>query len=407
VETFTAEKVYPLGIVLLSRQLCSAGHEVAILDLNLERDPYGALQEKLLSFRPEAVGLSFRNVDPLGNKISSLVPPFVVTARLVAALLPDAWLIAGGAGFSLFPERIMNEVPELDYGIVGEAETSLPALVSSLDHPGPVPGLCFRDGGAVAVLPPDTEVDLNNYLPPDRRLWDPAPYAGINSYAPAIGIETKRGCTLRCAYCVYPQLQGRRFRCRPAAGVVDEIELLSKEYGIRSFHFNDSVLNVPAGYLEEICREILRRRLEVRWDGFFREDHLDRENIALFEEAGCECFSFSPDGLCQEALDVLDKGLTEEDVLRAASLAAQREVLSVYHFLVNVPGETAATCDKAIRTLERIYELHAARRNLGTVVLNNIRILPGTRIESIARQEGVISPVNRPAVPDLLQPQAV
>jgi putative variant cofactor biosynthesis B12-binding/radical SAM domain protein 1 len=230
-------------------------------------------------------------------------------------------------------------------------------------------------------------------------LWDPGPYAGINSYAPVIGVETKRGCALNCAYCVYPQLQGRRFRCRPVAGVVDEIELLGKEFDIRTFHFNDSVLNVPTGHLEAICREILRRRLEVRWDGFFREDHLDANNIALFEEAGCECFSFSPDGLCQEALDVLDKGLTEDDIFRAAGLAAQRGVLSVYHFLVNVPGETAATCDKAIRTLERIYDLHAAGRNLGTVVLNNIRILPGTKIERIARREGVIGPAT-----DLLYP---
>jgi len=392
VETFTAEKVYPIGIVLLSRCLCSAGHEVEILDMNLEQDPYGSLQEKLLAFRPEAVGLSLRNVDPLGNKNSSLIPPFVVTARLVATLNPDAWLIAGGTGFSLFPERIMSEVPELDYGIVGEAEASLPALLSSLDNPAPVKGLCFRKNERISTIPPDTGIDMGSYLPPDRHLWDPAPYTKINSYAPAIGIETKRGCPLRCAYCVYPQLQGRRFRCRPAAGVVDEIELLSKEYGIRNFHFNDSVLNMPRGHLEAICREILSRKLHVHWDGFFREDYLNENNIALFEEAGCECFSFSPDGLSQEALDALDKDLTEEDVLKAARLSSRRDALSVYHFMVNVPGETAASCEKGVQMLEQIYELHSNRRNLGTVVLNNIRILPGTRIESIALREGVIDP---------------
>lgn len=42
--------------------------------------------------------------------------------------------------------------------------------------------------------------------------------------------------------------------------------------------------------------------------------------------------------------------------------------------------------------LERIYDLHASGKNLGTVVLNNIRILPGTGIERIARAEGVIGP---------------
>lgn len=392
VEVFSAEKVYPIGIVSLAGHLRAAGHEVQILDMNLDPDPFGRLQEKLLDFRPEVVGLSLRNIDPLGNKTSSLIPQFIVTARMVAALLPDARLIAGGTGFSLFPERLMREVPELDYGIVGEGERSFPALLASLDSPPPVPGLCYRDNGSVYVMAPDRDFDMAGYTPPDRRLWDPAPYAGINSYVPAIGVETKRGCPFSCTYCVYPQLQGRRLRCRSAASVVDEIEFLHKEFGIRSFHFTDPVLNIPPGHLEEICREILRRRLEVRWDGFFREDHLNEENIALFEAAGCECFSFSPDGLYQEALEVLGKQLTEADILRAAGLAARREALSVYHFMVNVPGETEETCRRGIEMLERIYDLHASGKNLGTVVLNNIRILPGTGIERIARAEGVIGP---------------
>ena len=392
VDIFAAEKVYPIGIVSLAGYLQAAGHRVELLDMNLDPDPFGLLQEKLLSFRPEVVGLSLRNVDPLGNKTSSLIPPFIVTARLTTALLPEAWLVAGGTGFSLFPERIMKEALQLDYGIVGEGERSFPALLASLEHPAAVAGLCCREGDTIRSYPPDTGFDMAEYRPPDRRLWNPAPYTGINNYVPVIGIETKRGCHLTCAYCVYPQLQGKRLRCRSAAGVVDEIESLSRDYGINNFHFNDSVLNIPAGHLEGICEEILRRGLRVRWDGFFREDHLDAGNIALFERAGCECFSFSPDGLYQQALDVLGKGLTEEDLLRAASLAAQREAMSVYHFMVNVPGETGETCDRGLRTLERIYDLHSAKRNLGTVVLNNIRILPGTRMEAIAMKQGVIGP---------------
>jgi len=399
VEAFTSEKVYPIGIVLLAGYLEKAGHEVGILDLNLEQDPYGVLQEKLLEFKPDVVGLSLRNIDPLGNKATSLIPQFVVTVRLIKAVYPECWLIAGGTGFSLFPERLMEEIPDLDYGIVGEGEKSFPALLSSLEDPPELPGLCRRDGNKVRVNPPASDFEMADYIPPDRGLWDPEQYLTINSYAPSIGVETKRGCPFNCAYCVYPQLQGRSLRRRNPKNVVDEVEFLHKEYGVRTFHFNDPVLNIPSGHMEEICQEILRRKLEIRWDGFFREDHLNEENIALFEDSGCECFSFSPDGLCQEALDVLGKRETEEDILNAARLAAGRDVLSVYHFMVNVPGENEKTVEKAVEMLERIYELHLPKRNLGTIVLNNIRIMPGTRIEQIARQEGVIT-----ADTDLLYP---
>lgn len=405
VEGIIQERVYPIGIVSLAGRLKENGHEVALLDMNLEVDPFGALKENLLAFQPEVVGLSLRNIDPLANKTSSLVPPFVVTARLISSVWPRALLIAGGTGFSLFPERLMSELPEIHYGIVGEAEQSFPALLRSLESPSDVRGLCWRDGRNVYIRPPARDFDMADYIVPDRQLLEPSLYAGINSYVPAVGIETKRGCPFNCAYCVYPKLQGRKLRCRLPVTVVDEMEVLHKEYGIKSFHFTDPVVNIPNGHLEEICREIIRRRLDIRWDGFMREDCLNEENVALFARAGCECFSFSPDGLCQEALDVLNKGLTETQILRAAGLTAQTDVISVYHFMVNVPGETEETMEKGVEFIERIYELHAVKRNLGTIVLNNVRILPGTAIEAMARKNGVIGPDTDLLYPTYYNPQ--
>ena len=115
----------------------------------------------------------------------------------------------------------------------------------------------------------------------------------------------------------------------------------------------------PMVILRGSVKEILRRKLKVRWDGFMREDHLNEKNVALFERAGCECFSFSPDGLCQDSLDVLCKNLSEAEILKAASLVAQTDVVSVYHFMVNVPGETQETCENGIRFVEQLYELHS------------------------------------------------
>ncbi len=392
VEGISQEKVYPLGIVTLAGCLQDRSYEVSLLDMNLEPDPFGAVKNRLLSFNPDVVGLSLRNIDPLANKTSSLVPPFLVTARLVASIVPQAWIIAGGAGFSLFPLRLMREAPEIHYGVVGEAETSLPLLLASLENPPAIKGICRREQGGVMGGSSSQCLDMTHYVRPTRSLLDPSLYSGINSYVPAVGIETKRGCPFHCAYCVYPNLQGRMLRYRLPRDVVDEMESLNKEYGIERFHFTDPVINYPGDHFGDICRDIIRRKLKLKWDGFMREDYFHEKNVALFEKAGCECFSFSPDGLCQEALDVLDKRLSSKDILRAAKLAARTDVVSVYHFMVNVPGETEKTCEKGLRFLERIYDQHDRKKNLGTVVLNNIRILPGTPMEEMARAKSVIRP---------------
>lgn len=390
VEGGSSEKVYPIGIVVLAGRLAARGHEVGIVDMNLPADPFGELKERILAFEPDVAAISLRNVDPLGNKNFSLIPHFMAAVRLVRALRPDVWIVAGGTGFTLFPERLMSELPEIDYGIAGEAEESLPALLERIGNPPQLKGLCARKGGRVRVSPPARDCDMASYAALDRSFLDPGRYAGINAYVPAVGVETKRGCPYTCAYCVYPKLQGRKLRCRPPAAVVDEMERLHKEYGIGSFHFTDPVLNIPPGHLEDICREILRRRLKVRWDGFLREDHINEKNAALFERAGCECFSFSPDGLSGEALNALGKRLKTADIIRAAEITSRTDVLSVYHFMVNVPGETEETAEEGARLLERIYGLHERKKNLGTVVLNNIRILPGTKIAERAAAEGAI-----------------
>ncbi|MDS1030611.1 B12 lower ligand biosynthesis radical SAM protein BzaD [Bacillota bacterium LX-D] len=399
VEGFTQEKVYPIGIVTLATHLKRAGHEVALLDMNTTLDPYGELKEKLLEYQPEVVGLSLRNIDPLANKTSSLLPPFIATVRLIAALLPTARIIAGGTGFSLFPERIMNELPEIHYGIRGEAEHSFPALLAALDNPPDIKGLCFRQDNKVQLNPPARDYDLEAYVVPNRELLSPKLYEGINNYVPTIGIETKRGCPLNCTYCVYHQLQGKKMRCRQPLEVVDELEFLYKKYGVTNFHFNDPVINMPAGHLEAICEEIIRRELHITWSGFFREDCLNKNNIQLFAKGGCNCFSFSPDGLHEEALAVLGKNLSIDDILQAAALAASTEVVTMYHFMVNVPGENQETIRESKQLLHRLYELHRTQRNLGTIVLNNIRIMPGTAIAARAAEEGLIGPET-----DLLYP---
>jgi putative variant cofactor biosynthesis B12-binding/radical SAM domain protein 1 len=246
---------------------------------------------------------------------------------------------------------------------------------------------------------------MDSYAMPRRDLLDPLQYTGINSYVPAIGIETKRGCPFHCAYCVYPKLQGSNLRVRQPGAVVDEMEYLFSEHGIKRFHFTDPIVNFPSDHLGEICREIIRRKLRIKWDGFMREDHFSEKDAALYEKAGCECFSFSPDGLCQQSLDALDKRLTERQVLDAARMASETGITSVYHFMVNVPGETEESYERSLAFIERLYGIHARRKGLGTIVLNNIRILPGTRIEVIAKETGVIRPDTDLLYPAYFNPQ--
>ena len=150
VQAYVADRdilVYPLGLACLVA--CLGAHEVRTLDLNVYADPFGELSRVLADFHPEAAGVSLRNLDSPFTKVSY----YAEFKRLVRALRPHVPgpLIVGGAGFSLFAEALMREVPQLDFGVRGEGEHVLPALLAGPEAPERVPSVYYRRDGEVQI----------------------------------------------------------------------------------------------------------------------------------------------------------------------------------------------------------------------------------------------------------------
>ncbi len=398
------------------------GHDVELLDLNLETDPFPVLAATLARVDPRLVGVGLRNIDPLANRRHSFLPQFAAVLEVVHSALPDAPVVVGGAGFSMFPLEIMRRYPRLDAGVLLEGEETFPDLVSrGRQGPGSAgsngasaaggrlapaagtPGTIVRTGPAAGDLvagsprPRLAPAELDKVRP-----WLPemaATYQHTSSYAPAAGVETKRGCPLGCSYCVYPALQGRQVRFRSPATIVAEVELLHREAGVEWVHFTDPVLNDPPDHFREVCRRLIEAGVPVRWTGFFRENALGREDAALAVGAGCAAFQFSGDGTCDATLAGLRKGLTRDDILRSAGYVAATEALAVYHFMVNVPGTDAAVARGAHELVDRLHDLHEPRGNLGAVVFNNLRVYPRTPLARQLLDEGALRPED-----DLLYP---
>ncbi|GAB4252162.1 MAG: B12-binding domain-containing radical SAM protein [Thermoleophilia bacterium] len=362
---------------------------------------------------PQVVGLGLRNIDPLANRRHSFLPAFAAVLDVVRRTLPEAPLVVGGAGFSMFPGEIMRRYPALDVGVVLEGEETFPAILARLEQSGPgagpgragavvgTPGTIVRVGAGDLVAGP-RRPRLGPAALDRVRPWLPElvrAYRNTSTYAPAAGIETKRGCPLRCSYCVYPALQGRRLRFRSPATIVAEVELLHREAGVEWVHFTDPVLNEPPDHFREVCRGLIARGAPVRWTGFFREGVLTRADAELAVRAGCAAFQFSGDGTCDATLARLRKGLTRDDILRAAAHVAATDALAVYHFMVNVPGTDAAVARGAGELLDRLHDLHEPRGNLGAVVFNNLRVYPRTTLARELARDGTLAPAD-----DLLYP---
>ncbi|MFK5952822.1 MAG: radical SAM protein [Desulfobacterium sp.] len=385
------EKVYPLGLSRLSSTVPDTV-EKKVLDMNICADPWPALNEALIQEQPDVVALSFRNLDPLAGHQASYLSSLKTAALMVKTQVPGARLLAGGPAFSLFAQRLMEEVPQIDVGLKGEGELIFPSLLDVDPDYRKIPSILWRDQGQVVLNPPGSRIDMDTLPPMDLVAFSPLDYTQGNAYVAAMGIEGKRGCDLWCGYCLYPFLGGTHMRLRSPVNIVDEMELLHKNAGIKLFHFTDGVLNRPADHFETLCRELIRRNMDVSWTGFFREDSLTPENLDLAKQAGVVAVYFSGDALTDYGLKLLNKKMTREDILKASRLTAEKEVLTMCHFLVNLPGETDVHVAQAREMLDELLAIHDASGNLGAVIFNHIRLYPGAPITGKLIRDGLLDP---------------
>src|SRR5213594_5162005 len=141
------DPVAPLGVCYVATAAAEAGHEVHVLDLCFSEDPPADVRAAVAAHRPEAIGISLRNVDNCAYPDTvSYLPHYraVVEACRAASAAP---IVLGGSAFTTMPAHYLD-VLAVPYGIVGEGEESFVALLASLAagrDPARLAGVAARD----------------------------------------------------------------------------------------------------------------------------------------------------------------------------------------------------------------------------------------------------------------------
>ena len=393
-ETENSFHVFPLGLSYLATAMINQHHEVKIVDLNFMDNLLQGIQASLQEYKPDIVGISFRNCDNQQKiKFIYYYQYFQQIVQHIKSEMPEIKIIAGGTGFSMYPEIIMHHNSLIDYGVVLEAEDIIVDLLENLDNPSQVKGIYYRKTNKIiftgnALLP-----DFPSLPFPRRDLIDGAPYKALTY---SHGIQTKRGCNLRCSYCNYPYLNGSKLRLRSASHICDEIESLIKDSKVNTFTFVDSVLNVPKGHAEDIMMEIIQRNLNIEWTAYMHIKGITEEFVDLALKSGCRHMLFSPDGISKEAIKGLQKNITFDEVTDIIKLFTRvkrfRQIGIAFSFFINPPGETFGGLVKTVwfYFYLNIYLYFKSRGKIQGWI-NWIRLEPHTKVYDDAIKEGTIT----------------
>lgn len=375
--------VFPIGVCSVALALETKGHEVSVLDLCFEKDTETPIRERVLSFRPDLVGVGIRNLDNSDLIDFQWFLPAVRKMIDQVRRATDSRIVLGGAAVSVLPKAVL-EFMDCDLGVIGDGEAAFAGLAEALDKRKPywsVPGTVGKIDGRWFANPknPVTEYDL--YGQSRIHRWIPTrEYIAQGSIFP---VQSNRGCAFDCIYCTYAQIEGKKYRLRPGELVAEEIAE-ARTRGIDYFEFVDSVFNVPESHARSVCREIIRRGLKARFGAAgINPKWLTDELLDLMEEAGFESLDITVESASASMLRNLRKGFGHADVIAAARRLARRKFKVLWIFLLGGPGENQFTLRESLNFMsEYIRPRDYAYLTLG------LRIYPDTPLAAMALRDG-------------------
>ena len=368
--------VYPLGLAYISGDLLKYGHQVYGLDLCLTDHPKKEIIRSIEDKKPDLIGLSLRNLDNLTYPDSI---SYLKEAKDIVEICHkkgDLPVVIGGSGFSLSPKKILTEI-KADYGIVGEGEGVLSALIRRIEgkNDSYLDNLISFEDGLLKKSLKASSFDL-----PDRRVFNPIPYFEQGGM---INIQTKRGCPFNCIYCTYPIIEGKNLRLREISSIIDEIKTITTSFKIDYIYFVDDIFNFPPDYAKSLCKAIIDEGIKIRWTGFVNPAFFDEELATYMKKAGCAGLEFGIDSGDEIMLKNLNKRFSIEDILKASHICKKVGLPFAYYLILGGPGENHKTLKNSFIMMDKLTPT-------AVIAMVGIRIYPGTKLAEKAYHDGII-----------------
>ncbi len=340
----------PLNITYLAAIAERAGHQVQIIDGEIEGLSHQDFIDRLKVYSPDLIG------------ITGTTPIFHVVMKLAEAIKEQIHvpIMVGGPHVTLFKEETFENF--FDFFFIGESELSFPCFLKCYESKGDfskIPGLIFRLNGK-DVFTGNTEKtkDLDSIPFPARNLlkYDKYKVGTLKGLLNYTSIMTTRGCPYECIYCSN-SVYGTTVRRRSVENVMSEIEHVIDNFGIRHFNFVDDVLTMTKQYSLSLCDGIDKRGLKITFEGSTRANLLDDELVRRLANSGLIRLSFGLESADPKVLKLINKKVSLESYVQANKLTNKYGIETINSVMLGLPGEDRESVKQTISFLRKAKDI--------------------------------------------------
>lgn len=366
--------LFPLGIGYLAAALKS-NHDVAAHHYNKMRQAREDIPRQVRAFQPDVIGFTCSTFN------RGFVKEMI---RVLRKMDCQTTIVVGGVHASFCYGQILKHYGA-DVVVIGEGDVTICDLCDALEQGRPlavVEGIAYLAGKKVTLNPSRQSLRNLDDLPlPDYSFAKPF----IDRSGMAFMI-TSRGCPVRCTFCSTSSYWGQSVRMNSVTRVVDEMEMLVSTFKVKKIFFHDDTFNLGVSRVIEICREILRRGIDVDWGCSCRVNPVSEEMLRIMVQAGCRHICWGIESGSVEMLKQIDKKISLAQIRNAYELSSKfSNVMSTGAFaMVGNPGETLETIEETVGFLNST----SITDHPSTSILY---VLPGTLLYEKLKNDGLIS----------------
>ena len=339
----------PIGLGYLASYMENMGFNVFLIDLSLRNISNEVLSSFIKKKNPILIGIS---------ALTAYYPSMIELCKFLKKEISIP-IILGGIHPSSLPELSLRE-SNADYAVIGEGEQTLLEVATILEKcgdPSKIKGLGFMRYDEYIQTPPRELISNLDDIPfPAWHKINPLkypkePHGFILKYAKVAPIISTRGCPYNCTYCASCNFWGQKIRFRSPRNVVDEIEYLINKFGIREIHFWDDNLTMKPSHIIGICKEIIKRRLNIALatPNGIRIDSLNNNVLRWMKAAGFHYLLFPVESGSQNVLKSVQKKTDLKVIAKNAFLAKKKGFNLHGIFMIGFPKDTKATIEKTIQ----------------------------------------------------------
>lgn len=274
-------------------------------------------------------------------------------AKIIKTNNPDSIIIIGGPlTWSYSPNKILNEIHEIDYVVNNEGEIPFLHLISMINSNGNhknIKGISFRKDGCVFSTPKEELLETIAIARPD---WSLIKY---KFKIPVLPIQTARGCVYNCTFCSETGFWSKPVRFRKVESVVKEIENNITNFGITTFRFVDSCFTAPERRCIEICDGIInnfiKNGIKIKWSSYARINTLSEKLIEKLCAAGCIALDIGMESGSNSILKSMNKNYTQKNIIDGIKRLRNHNILTHCNIVVGFPGETSESIKQTVSIL--------------------------------------------------------